>query len=264
MNALLRYPIRSALALFIIPKNLFLYYKGCRKPSESPVVNDLCAQGFHVFPEPIGSEELAALNAVYQEMYAKIPVATSGQINGRIMMPHLSSEVVRSYIDRFLPVAREYFDHEGMDVELSMFQKSKVETDVNNIPGGGYHTDDNKKNLKFFIYMTDVTEKNGPFILSPNSHGPRTLRRILRWFGWEITTKRKYFYLEELPEWAEAPIPVLGKAGTVFCADTTIYHKASRVEEGERLVLVISFAEKRCDPYRLLLGENRASGYQFQ
>lgn len=263
MNALLRYPIRSALALFIIPKNLFLYSLGCKKPSSSPVVNDLCAQGFHVFPEAIATEEVEKLKSIYQEMFDRIPVATSGQSNGRIMMPHLKSDVIRSYVDKFLPVAKEYFDHDGMQVELSMFQKSKVETDVDNIPGGGYHTDDNKKNVKFFIYLTDVTDKNGPFILSPNTHGPRTLRRILRWIGWEITTKRKYFYLDELPEWAPAPIPVLGKAGTVFCADTTIYHKASRVEEGERLVLVISFAEKRLDPYRILLGEARSSGYQY-
>lgn len=261
MNALIRYPLRTALALFIIPKNLFLYSLGCKKRSSSNVVNDLCSVGYHIYPEAIPMGEVEKLRNIYQEMLLKTPVATSGQSNGRIMMPHLTSDVIRSYIDRFLPVAKEYFDHDGMEVELSMFQKSQVETDVNNIPGGGYHTDDNKKNVKFFIYLTDVSEKNGPFVVSPNTHGPRTLRRIMRWFAWEVTTNRKYFYLDELPEWAPAPIPVLGKAGTVFCGDTTVYHKAARVEEGERLVLVISFAEKRLDPYRILLGEKQAINY---
>jgi hypothetical protein len=45
-----------------------------------------------------------------------------------------------------------------------------------------------------------------------------------------------------------AGTPILGGSGTIFCGDTTGYHTASVVGEGERLVMVISFAEARINP----------------
>jgi len=260
MKFFLRTTVRFLLALFIIPKNIALYLLGCRGSNKSEIVDALCTQGFYLYNEPVSAIDVEKLKSIYSDMFSKSDVKQSGQLNGRIMMPHLNSDAIRSYIDKFIPVARDYFNNKSIQVELSMFQKSKVETEDDNIPGGGYHMDDNKKNLKFFIYLTDVTDKNGPFILSPNSHGIN-LFKIIRWFGWEITTKRKYLYMDELPKGSSAPIPVLGKAGTIFCGDTTIYHKAARVIEGERLVLVISFAERRLDPYKYLFNGKKKSLY---
>lgn len=243
--------VRFLLAIFILPKNVLLYCLGYLNRGKSQIVDALFSDGYFVYGDRLPVSEIDKLRDIFYDMGEQVDMASSGQSNGRIMMPHLKSEYIAEYAARFFPVAKDFFNHSSVDIELSMFQISKVETDMNNIPGGGYHVDDNKKNLKFFVYLTDVNEKNGPFTLSPRSHG-LTWLKVVRGFGWEVTTNRKYFYMEELPEGCQPPIQVLGEKGTIFCADTTIYHKAERITEGERLVLVISFAENRLDPYRLL------------
>ena len=250
----LRCVVRTVLAVFILPKNIILYLIGYRNRGKSEAVDALFTKGYHVYADRLPSCEILKLTETYQKMFEESNVETCGQSNGRIMMPHLNSDVICAYINEFRHVARDYFNHQSIEVELSMFQRSKVETNTENVPGGGYHVDDDKKNLKFFIYLTDVTEKNGPFVLSPNSHG-LSWHKVIRWFGWEVTTNRKYFYLDDLPSGCNPPVKVTGSKGMVFCADTTIYHKADRVLEGERLVLVISFAERRFDPYKYLAPE---------
>ena len=249
---LLKHVVRFVIALFVLPKNIILYIYGYKNRGKSEVCDALFEKGYYLYNEIIPSDEVHQLIHTYENMLIKEYVTESGQSNGRIMMPHLKSDAINVHIDRCKPIASDYFAHKDIEVELTMFQKSKVETDLDNVPGGGYHVDDNKKNLKFFIYLSDVTEKQGPFVLSPNSQG-LSWYKVVRWFGWEITLDRKYFYMDELPKGCDAPIRVLGEKGTLFCADTTIYHKADRVIDGERLVLVISFAEKRFDPYKYIL-----------
>jgi hypothetical protein len=246
--------------LFILPKNFILYYLGCKNQYKSESVDSLCSKGYYLYNEQLNLEEIINLKNTYLDLLSKTEVSSNGQANGRIMMPHLNSEIVNNYIEKFTPVAINFFNNKSIEVELSMFQKSKVETEIDNIPGGGYHVDDNKKNLKFFIYLTDVTEKNGPFMLSPNSQG-FSFRKFIRFMQIEITAKRKYYYIDKLYKGLNPPIKILGKAGTIFCGDTTLYHKADRVIEGERLVLVISFAENRFNPYKYLLKKQEKSTY---
>jgi hypothetical protein len=260
MKQILKRLFRAILTIYVMPKNYLLYISGGVNRDKCKVTDSLCENGYYVYAEPLTEAELGGLNQVYSDLANSEKIDTEGQLTGRILMPHKKSQLVSSYIDRFTPVAQNYFNQVNIEVELTLFQKSEVQSDLNNIPGGAFHSDDNKKNLKFFIYLTDVSENNGPFLLSPKTHG-FTLRRIFPWCMWEITGLRKYIYVEKLPESAPPVMPVLGSAGTIFCADTTIYHKASPVIQGERRVLVISFAEKRFDPYKYLSSQHKTGLY---
>jgi uncharacterized protein YbcV (DUF1398 family) len=216
------------------------------------VVKNLCDNGYFIFNEKIDQIHVDKLIYEYKRLLQDASVVQSGQSTGRIYKPHLKSDEVMKYVDKFNEHAIEYFGSKNIKVESSILQKTIIQTSIENVPGASYHMDDNRKHLKFFIYLTDVNELNGPFTLSPKTHGPKNLGGICRWIGWEITRNRKYLYYNKLPLSSSQPIQVLGGKGTIFCADTTILHKAEVLKKGERLVLVISFNEKRYEPLDVL------------
>lgn len=89
--------------------------------------------------------------------------------------------------------------------------------------------------LKFFIYLTDTTAKNGAFHCVPGSHEyTRKIQQENRNQG--IKPEREQ--TRQLPpEIAKNLIPIEGNAGTLIIFHTDVFHKAGIVEEGERLVM---------------------------
>ncbi len=97
-----------------------------------------------------------------------------------------------------------------------------------------YHFDmDRIKFIKFFIYLTDVTPKNGPHCYVAGSHRnkPKLLRRDGRIADAEI---EQYYQPNEI-------IEITGKAGTIIAADTSGFHKGKPLSHGDRLMLQIEF-----------------------
>jgi hypothetical protein len=244
--------LRFFISFFVLPKNIILYYWVKRKNCNS-IVRQLHKQGMCILEDRLTKSEVEGLVNDYQLLLESIEAGDSGQLKGRVYKQGVLSPVVGTYVDRFLPIAVEYFNNKDIDCELTIYQKSLPEVDVENIPGGEFHMDDNKKNLKFFIYLKDVALANGPFAYVKNSHGLLNMKKLYKWWLWEITSKRKYLYtsIAENKSMRKASAPVLGKSGTIFCADTTGYHSATPVKKGGRLVMVISFAETRANPYYL-------------
>jgi hypothetical protein len=109
--------------------------------------------------------------------------------------------------------------------------------------GGEFHVDDNKANLKFFIYLTDVSEESGPFSCVPSTWTWKLKGSLWRGLLWELSKKRKYLY--EYMTNHETCImlekKIVGPAGTCFIVDTTSLHRAQPVLIGSRKVAVISF-----------------------
>jgi len=254
MKALLmKFIIRPILALYILPRNIFLYLLGART-KDKPAVEALYTEGFYIYPDLLAPDDVQALKSDYLELYNKTQVDMTGQLNGRLYENKAISPLVKKYVDRFRSTAADYFGYKEIDCELTMYQKSIHQEDEDNIPGGEFHMDDSKKNLKFFIYLTDVSISNGPFSYLPKTHGISSVTKILKWFLWEVTLQRRFLYVNEKSnkKMASIAVPILGKSGTILCVDTTGYHAATQVSDGERLIMVVSFSEKRYDPYRLI------------
>ncbi|HYV18385.1 MAG TPA: phytanoyl-CoA dioxygenase family protein [Verrucomicrobiae bacterium] len=95
--------------------------------------------------------------------------------------------------------------------------------------------------LKFFIYLHDTVEKNGPFtyVKETNFFGRRrgVVARIPAYS--EISS-------EEMAEFVPASEWVLatGPAGTGIFAETTGVHRGGRTEAGHRLMLVAEYASR--------------------
>jgi hypothetical protein len=97
-----------------------------------------------------------------------------------------------------------------------------------------WHRDwDDLINLKYFVYLSDVTEGHGPFTFAPGTH-PRGDRQL------DVTTRLGD---EEMAE-RIAPddwVVCTGPVGTVVIADTCGYHKGGKPVAGERLLWTAQF-----------------------
>ncbi|HSI22797.1 MAG TPA: phytanoyl-CoA dioxygenase family protein [Methylophilaceae bacterium] len=88
--------------------------------------------------------------------------------------------------------------------------------------------------VKFFIYLTDVGEKNGPFTFIYGTHEKKN-----EWRNGRLDDEYVY------AQYGDAVRPMVGAAGDMLIADTVGYHKGERVKEGARLILQLEFAVSR-------------------
>ena len=99
-----------------------------------------------------------------------------------------------------------------------------------------YHFDlDSGWFIKFFCYLTDVGQNNGPFTYVPQSHNqkPRSLLSGLRIKDAAI---QKHY--------GDQQIHMLGDAGCSFVADTQGLHKGQNVFEGQRTLVQFLYVKE--------------------
>lgn len=98
-----------------------------------------------------------------------------------------------------------------------------------------YHFDmDRLKFIKFFIYLTDVHEENGPHCYVEGSH--KTLPKELRHDGrFEDSELTKHYSEEKFKEFK-------GKKGSILAVDTRGLHKGKPLTTGKRLLFQIQFS----------------------
>lgn len=95
-----------------------------------------------------------------------------------------------------------------------------------------FHRDYESMNfVKFFVYLTDVNEKNGPHQIISGSHND------------DFFYKRERFDDDEIKKKYKKKInTICGDAGTNFLANTFSIHKGKFPKEKKRLVLVYLFS----------------------
>lgn len=222
------------------------YYKdsvALSKRLNDSAFNDLRLEGLHIFSEAISSDEIKALIEDFENLKKSRLLEKSGQLTGRIFSHGVLSPLLSQYVEKIKPYAATFFNAEEVRVEISYYQESYPQIDLESVPGGDFHVDDNKANLKYFIYLSDVGERNGPFSCVPSTGSWRLPHSIIRGILWELTSNRKYHYgylLNQAKCMANEKI-ITGAAGTHFLVDTTTVHRAQPVKEGFRKVAVISF-----------------------
>ena len=106
-----------------------------------------------------------------------------------------------------------------------------------------WHRDwDDVINLKFFVYLSDVTEEHGPFTFAPGTQprGPRQLVVEDRLSDDEMAR------IVPREEW----VVCTGPPGTVVLADTCGYHKGGKPTKGDRLLWTAQFTSGAADAKR--------------
>jgi hypothetical protein len=106
-----------------------------------------------------------------------------------------------------------------------------------------WHRDwDDLVNLKYFVYLSNVTERHGPFTFAPGSH-PRGRRQLD--VKDRLTDEQMAAHVPRA-DW----VTCTGGPGTVVIADTCGYHKGGKPETGDRLLWTAQFTTGAADAKR--------------
>lgn len=208
----------------------------------------LYRNGYMILPS-LDEIELEQLVVVFGELMALNQVDDDGQLTGRLFRHGLIDTRLAPIVKSFEEVASDYLNKNKPKLELTYFQTSKPQKRKNDIPGGEFHIDDTKANLKFFVYLSDVTEESGPFKAVPGTHRWNEPQRVIRAFWYAVTKSRASMYASAKKSaiLEQKCTKFLGPAGTCFVVDATAWHAASTVLRGERNVFVASFNRDRAE-----------------
>ena len=228
--------------VWLVPVN-YLFDLLKKKNSDELAVQDLHEQGLHISKNLIPNEILTCLNEVYKDLKLIEDVSDSGQSTGRISKNGILDDRLSNLVESMRVTASSYLSVKKAHLELTYFQTSKSRSDINDIPGGEFHIDDNKANVKFFIYLSDVSKNNGPFVVVPKTHQWKDPGRITRALSFALTKNEPtYLYHSgDKQSLEDNAVHINGKAGTLFIADTTAWHRAEPVRDGYRDIFVASF-----------------------
>ncbi len=101
-----------------------------------------------------------------------------------------------------------------------------------------YHYDiDDYRSIKFFFYLTDVTEESGPHVCMLNTHKNKTWKH-------QIIGQRCASIPDEVLEamyGQENAMTICGESGFGFVEDTFCFHKGAPPRSQERLLLQMEF-----------------------
>ena len=172
MNYFLKTTVRFFFGWFLVLRNIFyeLFHSG----SDVTKLEDgrkLLEKGFSKFDEVLNQAEVQSLRQYFKRIEIDSPPAKVGQLAGRVFKSRPISDLAGIFEMRYRPMAEAYFGSKNIRCELTMYQRSWPLTDRSEVPGGEFHVDDNKRNLKSFFYLTDVDQDHGPFCYVPKTHG---------------------------------------------------------------------------------------------
>jgi len=135
----------------------------------------------------------------------------------------------------FLRVAQDYLGCRPVNDLVAMWWSTAASKKASSEAAQLYHFDmDWIKFLKFFVYLTDVTEDTGPHCYVAGSHRrkPKALLRDGRFLDEEL---KGHYAHEDFVE-------IAGPTGTIFVADTRGFHKGRPLVTGTRLIFQVEFA----------------------
>ena len=227
-----------------VPLDLFAWMRffWFRARSTDDSITDLNKTGLQVLDGVLTCEEVKLLEKVAKSYALESKLSLEGQARGRVYAQGLIDERLGGIVKKFSVVAKRYLNSEVIKLELTYFQLSNPVSCSSDVPGGEYHLDDNKPNIKFFVYLSDVSEVNGPFRVVPGTHGI-SFRKLSRYLKWSFFKNRSNLYSDNdhLDRLDAASVNLVGPKGFCFVADTTAWHRAETVKLGQRQVFVASF-----------------------
>lgn len=155
----------------------------------------------------------------------------------------------------FLDILSGYVDYPMLS-HFVLAGKVEFNSDKITNSGGGWHRDNRQKQLKTMVYLTDVNEKNGPYLFLPHSNKFDLPTRD----GTGKVTRYDDKIIDDFcKENGLEPYLCTGKKGTVIFTDTSFIHRGSNIEEGTRYSYTNYYFENH--PQRIALSEDNWGSY---
>jgi hypothetical protein len=126
-----------------------------------------------------------------------------------------------------------------------------------------FHFDmDSPKWLKFFFYITDVSESNGPHVFVKKTHKNNGIPWEIRKLGYQRVNDNEVFKFYDKKDILE----FIGNRGTLIIEDTRGLHKGKVVESKSRLIFEIEYSNTifvKKEKNSLLKNESSSSVHYF-
>lgn len=215
------------------------------------VTHALRQDGYYVFPNRLPPDVCDSLQTFAQQTEAVLHSAPHGvqetqvydPLNPLVAKYRIPSESLLGHPDvqrlmadpSIIALAQDYLGCTPILDLLTMWWSTAVWKDANSEAAQLFHFDmDRTKFLKFFVYLTDVTEETGPHCYIRGSHRnlPSALLRDGRFTDDDIA--RHYS--------ADNFVEIAAPRGTIFVADTRGIHKGIHLRSGHRLIFQMEFA----------------------
>lgn len=218
--------------------------RGGRKSAAKPELTaTLDRDGTMMMPGYMSSEHVAELRAVLQTMQCRDPwkpergtfaladAPADTHVADIVEAPLLKAAHDIAFDERLLALAAQYFGStpyvDSIQAWWSLASSGEPEEAEN------FHRDnDGIRFLKFFLYLTDVGEAQGPHKFVVGSHVEPTLLERRRLTDGEVTAA---FGPERI-------LTVTGQAGDAFIEDTFGIHKGQQPTSGTRLLLQVRYS----------------------
>lgn len=209
------------------------------------IVTELNSKGFFVFdaqlPTAICDEIVRFSDSLNCRLVGSNSIGSIADNPGLPRYDYLSNDLVRNdqvcnliTDNGLLEIAGRYFEAHPICDLISMW-RSYPANKLTSQAAQEFHFDmDRPKFLKFFFYLTDVDDNNGPHCFIEGSHKllPLSLRRDGRFSDNKIL---KYYGAEKLRR-------LKGPKGTILAVDTRGFHKGEPLIAGSRIIFQLEFS----------------------
>lgn len=207
--------------------------------SNATVVKELGERGWSVIPSFLDSHECQELRLLIE----RCSVANRSQLRIDYRAADLVElpEVIRIACNpTLLGIAATYLRSEPILATVaswtSLHSPQALQSERDSAAQEFHFDLDWPKFVKFFLYLTDVNDLNGPFAIIEGTHKKKPMWSDRRFSEEEIYGSFGLRGLERR---------IIGKSGTLIVADTSALHRGSPVEAGSRTVLQIEYAVSR-------------------
>lgn len=208
---------------------------------ETETITQLKQKGYHVIPnfiDPLLCEQLIAEIQQAHKSYRDYLWVDEKDSDHRLFgINRLSDLAHQFYTDSFVQNITAYFEKTENYKGFTMGAELKFQPN-NPGSGDGWHRDrTDKRQIKFILYLNEVTENNGPFQYYEGSHTPESILHGVLDHGFKYNQNRFTDAEIELlnPEMRRTAV---GKAGTLLIADTRGIHRGMPMNEGKRFILM--------------------------
>ena len=157
-------------------------------------------------------------------------------------------------IDEVSPASKFFFENEMINEIANAYVSPLVKSyqrmvELKPEPGkksiaDDFHFDDWRHRFKAFVYLTDVNEKNAPFVYVKKSHNATDAWRINKEFEYFRDGKKGtygYYKDSEIEEILRngnyEKVICAAPAGTLILTDTRGLHRGTALEEDSRLIM---------------------------
>ncbi|GAK94366.1 hypothetical protein JCM19298_1494 [Nonlabens ulvanivorans] len=206
------------------------------------IINSLNTKGFHYIPDFIIDEELKLIKDVVVDLYSNddlVKIESNGFDKRIYGADERANFAVPKLNDKSNPL---YSKFSFTSNPFHFLLLGWITSGKGNLgSGGGWHRDSPfAHQFKTILYLTDVTEDNGPFQFVEGSNNWRNNLSVAKALGKSLSDYR--FTNDDIELLVKKgvikePQTFTSKAGGLIIADTRGLHRGKPIEVGERLAV---------------------------